>query len=175
MPNNTKQDASLGALTQTATSRRAFLRTASLTAVSAGALAACGKASAESAPSTAVAGGHDAHGAGAAAPAAPADPRAAADAIDAMHEAGIKAFPAKTSGKGNQLLAPKIMDDVKVYELSAREMKWETAPGQFVNAMAYNEQVPGIAGCAWEALASNLGGGPVTGGAATGSQECKQP
>jgi hypothetical protein len=33
----------------------------------------------------------------------------------------------------------------------------------------------GIAGCAWEALASNLGGGPVTGGAATGSQECKQP
>src|SRR4029079_8515404 len=93
---------------------------------------------------TAVASGHDAHGAGAAAaPVAPVDPRAAADAMDAMHEAGIKAFPAKTSGKGNQLLAPKIVDDVKVYELTAREMKWETAPGQFVSAMAYNEQVPG--------------------------------
>ena len=26
--------------------------------------------------------------------------------MDAMHEGGIKAFPAKTAGKGNQPLAP---------------------------------------------------------------------
>ena len=31
--------------------------------------------------------------------------RAQADAMDAMHEKGIKAFPAKTAGKGNQLHA----------------------------------------------------------------------
>ncbi len=40
-------------------------------------------------------------------PAAPAAPsaRQRADTMDAMHEKGIKAFPAKTEGKGNQLLA----------------------------------------------------------------------
>jgi len=32
---------------------------------------------------------------------------------------------------------------VKVYELTASEMRWEVAPGQSVPAMAYNAQVPG--------------------------------
>jgi FtsP/CotA-like multicopper oxidase with cupredoxin domain len=141
MPTDNNHIDSIGALVQAATSRRAFLRTASLTAVSAGALAACGQASAAS-KDTARAAVASAH-AGAAAPLAPVDPRAASDMMDAMHEAGIKAFPAKTAGKGNQLLAPKLVDNVKVFELTAREIKWETAPGQFVRAMAYNEQVPG--------------------------------
>src|SRR6185436_1062011 len=66
-----------------------------------------------------------------------------AEAMDKMHEAGIKAFPAKTAGKGNQLLAPKMEKGVKVYEITATQIRWETAPGQTVEAWAYNEQVPG--------------------------------
>lgn len=63
--------------------------------------------------------------------------------MDAMHEAGIKAFPAKTKGKGNQVLAPRIEKGVKVFELTATQLQWETAPGQMVEAWAYNEQLPG--------------------------------
>jgi hypothetical protein len=40
--------------------------------------------------------------------------RAQADAMDAMHEKGVKAFPAKTDGKGNQLFQPRIEKGVKV-------------------------------------------------------------
>jgi FtsP/CotA-like multicopper oxidase with cupredoxin domain len=81
---------------------------------------------------------------GPAAAAAPVvDPRAKADAMDKMHEARMKAFPAKTTGKGNQLLEPRLEKGVKVFELTAREIQWEVAPGQRVPAMAYNDQVPG--------------------------------
>ena len=69
--------------------------------------------------------------------------QSAADAMDAMHEKGIKAFPAKTAVYGNQLLEPKLVDGVKVYELTASDMQWETEPGKMVTAMAYNGQVPG--------------------------------
>ena len=132
---------SLSPFAQAATSRRAFLRTAGFSAVSAGALVACGKA----ADATPAGGVPAAAGPAAAAPVAatPASIRAAADLMDTMHEKGIKAFPAKTAGKGNQLMAPRVENGVKVYDLTAREMKWEVAPGQIVNAMAYNEQVPG--------------------------------
>ena len=124
------------------TSRRAFLRATSVTAVGAAALAACGKVGA-SVPEkkAATPDAHDMHGA--AAPAAAADPRAAAEQMDAMHEAGMKAFPAKTAVHGNQPLKPRIEKGVKVFELTATEMKWETAPGQMVSAMAFNGQVPG--------------------------------
>ena len=60
-----------------------------------------------------------------------------------MHEAGIKAFPAKTAGKGNQLLAPTMVAAVKVYELTARKIQWETSPGVHVEAWTYNDQLPG--------------------------------
>ena len=134
----------LTALAQTPTSRRAFLRTAGFSAVSAGALVACGKAaSANPAKNTAAAATPVAPGAVVATAATPATIRAAADAMDAMHEKGIKAFPAKTAGKGNQLLAPRIVNGVKVFDLTAREIQWEVAPGQMVSAMAYNGQVPG--------------------------------
>jgi len=63
--------------------------------------------------------------------------------MDAMHEKGVKAFPAKTEGKGNQLLAPRLENGVKVYELTAAELEWETEPGKKVKAWAYNGQVPG--------------------------------
>lgn len=66
-----------------------------------------------------------------------------AETMDAMHERGVKAFPAKTAGKGNVLLAPAIVNGVKVYELTARRIRWETEPGKTVEAWAYNDQVPG--------------------------------
>ena len=131
-------------------SRRAFIRTATLTAVGATALAACGKGAAASTKEAAAAvtdphamtGAASAAAAGTA-PAAPITARAAADAMDAMHEKGVKAFPAKTKGVGNQLMAPKMVNGVKVFELTAREIQWEVAPEQMVQAMAYNDQVPG--------------------------------
>ncbi len=131
------------------TSRRAFLRTASLTAAGAGVLAACGKGS-TSIAKTAVAAttgtmpGHViAASAASAVPASPASIRAAADAMDAMHEKGIKAFPAKTAGKGNQLMAPRMEGGVKVFDLTARVEQWEVAPGQLVASFIYNGQLPG--------------------------------
>src|SRR4029079_2967767 len=78
-------------------------------------------------------------------PAAPAAPsaRQRADTMDAMHEKGVKAFPAKTEGKGNQLLHPRIDKGVKVYDLISEEIEWEVEPGRRVRAWAYNNQVPG--------------------------------
>jgi FtsP/CotA-like multicopper oxidase with cupredoxin domain len=69
--------------------------------------------------------------------------RERADAMDAMHERGIRAFPAKTAGKGNVLLAPRMENGMKVFELTAEEIKWEVEPGKFVEAMAFNQMVPG--------------------------------
>ena len=80
-------------------------------------------------------------------PAAPPPPapsaREKADQMDAMHEKGVKAFPAKTEGLGNQLLEPRMDGRVKVYELTAEELQWEVEPGRKVKAWAYNGQVPG--------------------------------
>ena len=122
-------------------SRRRFLRDSAVAAAVAGTLAACKKA--EGAASAAVATAHEHAGAPNAAPPIALSPREKADAMDKMHEAVMKAFPAKSEGKGNQLLAPRIDDGVKVFELTASEIQWETAPGQRVAAMAYNGQVPG--------------------------------
>ena len=141
MPSKTPLSDISSDLAHGVTSRRAFLRTATLSAAGAAALAACSKDAAAK-PNTAtpeMAG----HPAGTAAPAAPLSPRAAADAMDAMHEKGIKAFPAKTAGLGNQLMAPKMDKGCKVYDLTASEIQWEVSPGQMVAAMAYNGQVPG--------------------------------
>lgn len=82
----------------------------------------------------------------------PADPHAAAAAggesatkldIDAAHEAGVKAFPAATEGKGAQLLEPRVENGVKVYELTVRKVQWEIEPGKRVEAWTYNGTVPG--------------------------------
>lgn len=74
---------------------------------------------------------------------APLSAAAAADAMDKMHEAGIKAFPAASKGKGNQLMQPTIEGGVKLFRLTATKMQWETAPGQTVEGWGYNEQIPG--------------------------------
>ena len=119
--------------------RRHFLRQSAITAVAAGALAACDRGEAQAvaaATTTHDTTNHDA------APQA-ASPLAKADEMDRMHEAGIKSFPAKTEGQGCQPFEPRMDKGVKVYELTATEMRWEVAPGQTVPAMAYNGQVPG--------------------------------
>ena len=151
MPNDVRIPDSLETRTTKTTSRRDFLRTASLTAVSAGALVACGTSAVPAASSTPPTGG------GSATPAAgatggtmgahdtarpPATSAAQADAMDAMHEKGIKAFPAKTAGKGNQLLAPRVEGGVKIYDLTAKVVQWEVEPGRMVEAWTYNGVVP---------------------------------
>ena len=132
-------------------SRREFLRNTAVTAIAGGVLVACkGAVSEDEAaglsqkPSAAKLGADSNQSGGTMpAPTALAAQQAAADQMDAMHEAGIKAFPAKTAGKGNQLLVPVMDGKTKVFNLTARPIKWETAPGTITNAWAYNDQVPG--------------------------------
>jgi FtsP/CotA-like multicopper oxidase with cupredoxin domain len=59
------------------------------------------------------------------------------------HRAGVEAFPAETEAQGNQPLEPTIENGVKVFELTAEEVQWETKPGVFVDAMGFNGLVPG--------------------------------
>ena len=137
-------------------SRRDFLRVSALGLAVPVVAAACGTGGAETQAATAApaagtaAAGHGTatdsnHSGGTTAPhvKTPAEIRAAADEMDRHHEAGIKAFPAKTEGKGNQLLQPRMENGVKVYELTAEKIQWETEPGKRVEAFAYNQQVPG--------------------------------
>jgi FtsP/CotA-like multicopper oxidase with cupredoxin domain len=66
-----------------------------------------------------------------------------ADQMAQSHKAGVEAFPAKTEGTGNVPLKPTVQNGVKVFELTATEVKWETSPGTFVDGMAFNGQIPG--------------------------------
>jgi manganese oxidase len=59
------------------------------------------------------------------------------------HRAGVEAFPAETEAQGNQVLEPTIENGVKVFELTVEEIRWETSPGVFVDAMGFNGTVPG--------------------------------
>jgi FtsP/CotA-like multicopper oxidase with cupredoxin domain len=68
---------------------------------------------------------------------------AKADEMDRHHEAGIKAFPAKTAVHGNQRLLFRLDGEVKVFEVTAQRIKWEVEPGKLVDAFAYNGMVPG--------------------------------
>ncbi len=118
-------------------SRRDFLRKGAAAAIALPAVAsltACAESKAAP-PATAQA---------AAAP-PPPEPTAQQKAaeMDAMHEKGVKGFPAKTEGKGNQPLEPRLEGGFKVYELTAEEIEWEVEPGRRVKAWAYNRQVPG--------------------------------
>lgn len=128
-------------------SRRSFLRKAGVAAAgvaAAGAVAACGTGNAApNPPQKAVADSDHAGGAMAAHPTTAGVAASASDDMDAMHEKGMKAFPAKTEGKGNQLMTPRMDKGVKVFELTAEKIQWETEPGKKVEAWAYNGQVPG--------------------------------
>jgi FtsP/CotA-like multicopper oxidase with cupredoxin domain len=79
--------------------------------------------------------------AGTAAPAAHAS--MSADEMAQSHKEGVEAFPAETKGTGNQPLEPTIEDGVKVFELTATEVEWESEPGRFFEGMAFNGQIPG--------------------------------
>ncbi|HEX8454136.1 MAG TPA: copper oxidase [Longimicrobium sp.] len=140
------------------TSRRRFLHISALGLAAGAAVAACKP---QNTPAAAGAGSADGnrsasnaahpgamptdsdHSGGSTAPHPAQTARAKADEMDAMHEKGIKAFPAKTAGKGNQPMAPTMVGGVKVFELTAEKIKWEVEPGRMVDAMAYNGQVPG--------------------------------
>ena len=63
--------------------------------------------------------------------------------MDAMHEAGVKAFPATTEGLGGQPLDFEMDGDTKVFRLSCQVVEWEFAPGKTVEAWTYNGAVPG--------------------------------
>jgi FtsP/CotA-like multicopper oxidase with cupredoxin domain len=82
------------------------------------------------------AGGHDEHDWN--------SPEFDADAMDAIMVNSMLEFPAETEGVGNQILEPEILPDgTKLFKLEASIIDWEVAPGQIVEAWAYNGQVPG--------------------------------
>lgn len=120
-------------------SRRSFMRGASLgigVPVLGGLLAACSTSQAQVAPTQSAE--HDMT------PATPAG-QMSADEMDAMHEAGVKAFVAggQTEGVANQLLQPKLDGDVKVYDLTSAVTKWQVSKDQTVDAWTYNGTMPG--------------------------------
>jgi FtsP/CotA-like multicopper oxidase with cupredoxin domain len=130
-------------------SRRAFLRSGTLATIATAAVAACKPvaraidttAAATSASATPTTIGNVTGGT--MLPVAAPTARETADAMDAMHEKGVKAFPAKTEGKGNIPLEPRIENGVKVFDLIAKKAQWEVTPGQRVEAWTYNGMVPG--------------------------------
>src|SRR5690606_615022 len=66
-----------------------------------------------------------------------------ADEMDAMHEEGVKSFPAATNGKGGMPLEFTMDGDVKVFELTCELVDWEYNVGKTVEAWTYNGVVPG--------------------------------
>lgn len=74
---------------------------------------------------------------------APAQGQMTADEMDAVHEAGIRSFPAMTEGIGGQPLAYELDGDVKVFKLTCQTVQWEVTPGNKVEAWTYNGVVPG--------------------------------
>ncbi|WP_241702841.1 DUF4396 domain-containing protein [Leifsonia shinshuensis] len=45
--------------------------------------------------------------------------------------------------RGDQVLQPQLVDGVKVFDLTASIVRWQILPGVWVDAYAYNGQVPG--------------------------------
>ena len=129
-------------------SRRDFLRFSAVglaVPLAGAAVAACSKAEGAPAAAGAAAKADSNHSGGttAAHPAMPKAPVKDWREMDRMHEAGVKAFPAPTRGKGNQLMQPRIENGVKVYDMTVAKTQWETEPGKTVEAWAFNGQVPG--------------------------------
>jgi FtsP/CotA-like multicopper oxidase with cupredoxin domain len=123
-------------------SRRTMLKVLGLgltLPAAAAALSACGAPATQAAAPTHT--GNDTAPSGAAQTTATTGPDW--EEMDRMHEATIKAFPAKTAGAGNQPLTPRIENGIKIFELTCKVVPWEVAPGQIVDAWTYNEQVPG--------------------------------
>lgn len=65
------------------------------------------------------------------------------DAMDKGAHDAVAKFPAKTEGLGAQVMDPTIVNGVKVFDLTAKAVKWEVEPGKFVDAWTYNGVAPG--------------------------------
>jgi manganese oxidase len=63
--------------------------------------------------------------------------------MDASMLARVKAFPQKTSAEGATVIEPKLVDGVKVYDLTAEIVEWEVEAGKVVEGWTYNGIVPG--------------------------------
>lgn len=60
------------------------------------------------------------------------------------HAEGVKTFLAQPKTlRGGQRLAYTMQDGVKVFNLTAKPVRWEVMPGQIIDAYAYNGVVPG--------------------------------
>ena len=72
-------------------------------------------------------------------------PAMSAEMMATLHKAGVDAFLAgnQTDIQGNQPLRPTMDGTTKVFELTASTVQWEVTKGQFVEAMAFNGQIPG--------------------------------
>ena len=110
-----------------------------------GAAAAPGRIEIQPASAIAVSGapGHEEMLMARLAPPAQDEDGPSAEEMDAMHEAGVKAFPAPTAGLGGQPLAYTMDGDVKVFALVCQVVEWEVTPGNFVEAWTYNGVTPG--------------------------------
>jgi FtsP/CotA-like multicopper oxidase with cupredoxin domain len=90
--------------------------------------------------------GH-AHAAASSSPAPTPTPRATVKPAptdhDAVHKTVTAAFPAQTQGRGLQELPSRVVGGVREFELTCGTVRWEVTPGRFVEALAYNQQVPG--------------------------------
>ena len=75
----------------------------------------------------------------------PRTPPMTAEEMAAGHEEGVQDFLAgkETDSYGNQPMEPEMDGGVKVYNFTVEEIQWEIAKGEFVDAMAFNGQVPG--------------------------------
>jgi FtsP/CotA-like multicopper oxidase with cupredoxin domain len=63
--------------------------------------------------------------------------------MDQMHEEGMKAFPAQTTGEANLPLEYSMDGDVKVFALTAQVVQWQVTPTMTVEAWTYNGSMPG--------------------------------
>jgi FtsP/CotA-like multicopper oxidase with cupredoxin domain len=68
-----------------------------------------------------------------------------AEEMAAAHQEGVEAFLAgdQTKHQGNQPLAPRLEDGVKVFDLDVTNAFWEVSKGVVKKALAYNGQIPG--------------------------------
>jgi FtsP/CotA-like multicopper oxidase with cupredoxin domain len=129
------------ATTKSGWSRRGFVGLLSTLGIGAVGLTACGNGT-TAAPATAAASAADPH-AGMAMATPSTDGELTADEMDKMHEAGVKAFPAKTSGLGGQPLEFRREGEFKVFDLVVKKVQWEIEPGKFSEAWTYNGTLPG--------------------------------
>src|SRR5437868_1991161 len=96
--------------------RRGFLRQGATAALVAGVVTACKDDKQPPADQ------HVMQAGGAVGPSDSASARMANE-MDAMHEKGVKAFPAKTGSKGNQLCYGRVDQGVKIFELTAKKIQ----------------------------------------------------